>query len=67
MFEKIFENFDDNSMENLNFYFTFIFILENFLRKVEPSEITPFFYNIFFGFGGGGVVPLPPGYALGFK
>ena len=46
-FEKILKIFDENSIEKLNFYF--IFILENLLLKIEPSEITPFF-----GFGGGG-------------
>ena len=35
------------------------FLLENLLLKIEPSEITPFFYNNFFGFGGGGVPPSP--------
>ena len=41
----------------------FIFILENLLLKIQPSEITPFFYNNFFFFWGG--VPPPPGYAPG--
>ena len=49
-FEKILKFFDENSMEKLNFYF--IFILENLLLKIEPSEITPFFYNDFFLFRG---------------
>ena len=49
-FEKILKFFDENSIENLNLYF--IFILENVLLKIELSEITPFFYNIFFGFRG---------------
>ena len=40
------------------------YFLENFLIKIEPSEITPFFYNNFFSFGGGYFFPLPPGYAL---
>ena len=52
-FETILKIFDENSMEKLNFYFIFIFILETLLQKIEPSEITPFFYNNFFGFGGG--------------
>ena len=42
----------------------FIFILENLLLKIQPSEITPFFYNNFFVFGRGDFPP-PPGYALG--
>ena len=59
-----FENFDENSIEKLTFYL--IFILENFLLKIEPSEITPFFYNNFFRFGG--IFPLSlPGYALACK
>ena len=33
------------------------------LIKIELSEIAPFFYNNFFGIGGG-VSPFPPGYAL---
>ena len=33
------------------------------LLKIEPSEITPFFYNIF-SVSGGGDFPLAPGYAL---
>ena len=35
----------------------------NLLLKIEPSEITPFFFNNFFGLGGG----FPPGYALAIK
>ena len=38
----------------------FFIILENLLLKIEPSEITSFFYNNFFGFGGGGGFPLSP-------
>ena len=49
-FEKILKFFDENSIEKLNFLF-FIFF-ENLLLKIELSEITPFFYNNFFGFGG---------------
>ena len=36
------------------------------MLKIEHSEITPFFYNNFFNFGGQGNVPypvFPPGYA----
>ena len=57
-FEQILKIFDENSMEKWNFYFIFIFIQDNLLLKIEPSEITPFFFNNFFGFGGGGF-PLP--------
>ena len=64
-FEKILKIFDENSIENLNFYFIFILFFENLLLNIEPSEITPVFYNIF-RFRGGGDFPLPPpGYALG--
>ena len=52
---KYLENFDENSIEKLNF----IFILENLLLKIEPFGITPFFYSKFVSFGG-----FPPGYAL---
>ena len=32
------------------------------MLKIEPSEITSFFYNNFFNFGGGGTFPVfPPG------
>ena len=53
-FEKILKTFDEHSIEK-NFYFFNIFLfLENLLLKIEPSEITPFFYNNIFGFGGMG-------------
>ena len=44
-------------------YWIFILILffENFLVKIEPSEITPVFYNNFFGLGD--FPPFSPGYA----
>ena len=61
-FEKILKIFDENSIENFNF--NFIFIFENFLQKIEPSKITPFFYNNFFRFRGGDLPPSPSGYAL---
>ena len=57
-FEKILKFIDENSIEKLNFLF-FIFF-ENLLLKIELSEITPFFYNIFFGFGGWDFAPFPP-------
>ena len=50
---EILKIFDETSIEKLNFYFIFIFMLENLLLKIEPSEITPFFYHNFFRFGGG--------------
>ena len=58
-FEKILKIFDANSIEKFNFYFNFIFnfIFRKFVTKIEPSEITPFFYNNFFGWG---VPPFPP-------
>ena len=61
--EKNLKMFDENSIEKLNFHF--IFILENLLQKIEPSEMTPFFYNNFFGFGE--IFPFPHGYALWFR
>ena len=48
-FEKILKVFDENSFEKLNFIIIFWKI---FLLKIELSEITPFFLNNFFGFGG---------------
>ena len=51
-FEKTLKIFDENSIEKLNFYFIFIIIF-----KMEPCEITPFFYNNFFCFGG--ISPFP--------
>ena len=58
-FEKILKFFDENSIEKLNFLFLLFIFFENLLLKIELSEITPFFYNTFFGFGGG-EFPLPP-------
>ena len=63
-FEKILKFFGENSIEKLTlFIFYFFYFFENLLLKVEPSEITPFFYNNFFAFWGD-FPPLPPGYAL---
>ena len=50
IFEKNLKIFDENSKEKLKYYF--IFILENLLLKIEPSEITPF-STTFFRFRGG--------------
>ena len=53
-FEKTLKIFYENSIEILNF----IVILGNLLLELEPSEITPFFYNIFSA--SEGYSPLPP-------
>ena len=37
-----------------------LFFRHFLLLKIEPSEITPFFYNSFFGFRGGGLPHFPP-------
>ena len=48
-FEKFLKFFDENSIENLNFFiFLFSYFFENLLLKIEPSEITPFFYKKIF-------------------
>ena len=47
-FEKILKIFDENSIEKLNFYLFW----EYLLLKIKPSEITSFFYNNFFPVGG---------------
>ena len=59
-FEKSMKILDENSIEIL----TFKLFLEMLMLKIEPSEITSFFYNNFFQFRGWNVpgVP-PPGYA----
>ena len=57
-FQKILKIFDEHSIEKLTFYLIFIFILENLLLKIEPSEITPFFH-IFRFRGGGEFSPSP--------
>ena len=54
-FEKILKIFDKNSIEKSNFYL----FLERLWLKIEPSEITSFFYNNFFN-SGGGTFPVPP-------
>ena len=43
--EKILKFFDKPSLENLNFS-------EKLLIKIDPSEITSFFYKVFFYFWG---------------
>ena len=54
IFEKFLKIFDQNSIGKLNFYR----FVEKLLLNTAPSEITSFFYNIFFRFGGG--VPRSP-------
>ena len=44
----------------LYFYLYNFNFFANLLLKIEPSEITPFFYNILFGFGVGGKFPTSP-------
>ena len=51
--EKILKIFDENWTEKLHF----LLFLENFLLKIWGSEITQFFYNNSFGFGGGWIPP----------
>ena len=61
-FEKILKIFDENSWIFILFFFFILFFIlffENLLLKIEPSKITPVFYNNIFGFGGGDF-PLPP-------
>ena len=61
-FEEILKIFDENSIEKLNFfifYFYLLYVGNFFLLKIDPWEITPFFYNNFFGFGGGRFSPFP--------
>ena len=45
-FEKILQIFDKNSIAKLHFYL----FLEKLWLKIEPSEITTFFYNNIFNF-----------------
>ena len=53
-------------MKILSKNWIFYFYLENLLLKIEPPEITPFFYNNFFLVSGFNVSPFPLGYALEF-
>ena len=61
-FEKILKSVDKNSLEKLNVYL----LLEKFLLKIEPSEITSFFYNIF-SISAGDVPCVPPGGAYAYS
>ena len=38
---EILKNFNENSIEKLNFLFLFYYFSENLLVKIEPSETTP--------------------------
>ena len=58
--KNILKTFDENSIENLNFYFILNFIFENLLEKIEASERAPFFYNNSFGLRGN-IPPSPAG------
>ena len=54
-FEKILKIFDKNSIEKLNFSR----LLEKCFLKIDPSEITSFFYNNSFNFWRGNVPRVP--------
>ena len=63
---KSWENIDNfwwKLYRKIEVYFLFIFILEDLLLLIEPSEITPFSYNNFSCFGWPNF-PLPPCLAL---
>ena len=62
-YEKILKILDENSIEKL----TFKLILEMVMLKIEPSEITSFFYNNFFNFGGGTFPVFPLATPLNFN
>ena len=51
---KFWENFEDFWWKFYRIIELFIYFLFSgkFVTKIEPSEITPFFYSNFFGFGG---------------
>ena len=55
-FEILLKIFEKNSIEKWHFKL----FLEKLLLKIEPSEMTSFFYNNFFPFRGGGNVPYVP-------
>ena len=54
-FEKALKTFDENSIEKLNLNL----FCEKLLPKIEPTEITSFFNNNLFHFGGGNVPYVP--------
>ena len=58
-FERILKFFDKNSLEKLNFLFFYFYFLSKICDFIYPWELTSFFYNNFFGFGGG-ISPLSP-------
>ena len=66
---KFWENFEFvwwKFYRKIEFFIFYFYFFENLLVKIkiEPSEITPFFYHNFFRFRGGGFHPFPPGYTL---
>ena len=56
--------FDENSIEKMEFFY-FYFYFGKVSLKIEPVEITPFFYNNVFGFGEGKFPPSPLATPLG--
>ena len=56
---EFWENFE-SIWWKLNRKIEFLIFLGKLLLKIEPSEITSFFYNNFFHFGGVGTFPMPP-------
>ena len=63
-FEKILNFFDENSIEKLNF----LFFIRKFVTKNRAFGNNTIFLQQFFRFrGGGGISPLPPGYALALE
>ena len=52
-----FEKFWWKFHRKIEFLFYIYFYFGKFVTKMESSEITPFFYNNFFGFVGGGASP----------
>ena len=60
-FEKFLKNFDENSIENLNFFhFIYNFIFRKFVTKNRALGNNTSFLRQFFRFRGGGVSPFPP-------
>ena len=56
---KFWENFE-NFWWKFNRKIEFLASCGKVVVKIEPSEITPFFYSNFFDFGGGGTFRVPP-------
>ena len=59
--EKILKFFDKNSFEKLNYLFIFF---RKFVTKNRAFGNNTIFLRHFFGFGGGGFPPFPPGYSI---